>query len=279
VEHQSPAERILTALNAGVDQFGGESRPDLVVELIDSGRLPVSRLDQSVRRLLTEKFKLGLFDEKRYVDPEHARRTAGRADFRAAGSRAQSRSVTVLANGARPAAPQAPGDSPVTRYLPAPKGLRLFVQGVDPAAAAEYGHVVDDPGQADLGILRLSAPYEKRPGRFEALFHAGRLDFPQDRLGEILQMLKTVPTVVAIHLDRPAVIPEIAEAAGALLAVYGASDTALLDVVFGRIKPQGRLPFQLPRSVEDVLHGRPDVSREIKHPLFDFGHGLTQPEA
>jgi beta-glucosidase len=279
VEHLSPGERMLKAINAAVDQFGGESHPDLAVELINSGQLPVPRLDQSVRRLLSEKFKLGLFDEKRYVDPEQARRTAGRAEFRTAGSQSQSRSITVLTNGVRIAAPQPPDDTSAARCLPAPTGLRLFVQGVAPAAAAEYGHVVNDPAHADLAILRLSAPYEKRPGRFEAMFHAGRLDFPQDRLEEILRLLTTVPTVVAIHLDRPAVIPEIAEAACALLAVFGASDTALLDVIFGRAKPQGRLPFQLSRSMEDVLlHNRPDVPKESKHPLFDFGHGLTLSE-
>src|SRR5580693_6342639 len=53
VEHLSPAERTLMALNAGVDQFGGESSPGLVVELIESGQLPTARLDLSVERLLT----------------------------------------------------------------------------------------------------------------------------------------------------------------------------------------------------------------------------------
>ncbi len=85
VEHLSPSERILLALNAGVDQFGGESRTELIVDLVASGALPASRLDRSVRRLLTEKFRLGLFDRRRYVDPDLADRTAGAASFRAAG--------------------------------------------------------------------------------------------------------------------------------------------------------------------------------------------------
>ena len=99
VEHLSPAERTLMALTAGVDQFGGESRPALIVELVTSGQLPASRLDRSVRRLLTEKFRLGLFDHRRYVDPEQAERTAGTGCLprgREGGRRAQS--VTVLKN-------------------------------------------------------------------------------------------------------------------------------------------------------------------------------------
>ncbi len=40
VEHLSPSERMLMAVNAGVDQFGGESRPEMIVELVRSGQLP-----------------------------------------------------------------------------------------------------------------------------------------------------------------------------------------------------------------------------------------------
>jgi beta-glucosidase len=261
VEHLSPSERMLMAVTAGVDQFGGESRPELLVELVRSGQLAADRLDQSVRRVLTEKFRLGLFDHRRYVDPELADRTAGQASFLAAGRRAQSASVTVLTNR--------------DRCLPASGRIRLFVEGVDPAVAAGYADVVADPGQADLAILRLSAPYEQRPGRFESFFHAGPLDFDAGRLAEILRLLATAPTVVAIHLERPAVIPEISAAAGAVLAVFGASDAALLDVVFGRAEPRGRLPIQLPRSMDEVRLGRPDVPRESDDPLFDYGDGLS----
>jgi beta-glucosidase len=261
VEQLRPAERMLMAVTAGVDQFGGESRPEMIVELVRSGRLPAARLDQSVRRLLTEKFRLGLFDHRRYVDPELADRTAGKADFRAAGRRAQSASITVLTNR--------------DRCLPASGRTRLFVQGVDPAVAAAYADVVADPAQADLALLRLSAPYEQRPGRFESFFHAGPLDFEPDRLADVLTLLSAVPTVVAIHLERPAVIPEISAAACALLAVFGASDAAVLDVVFGAAEPRGRLPIQLPRSMDDVRGGRPDVPRESADPLFDYGDGLS----
>jgi beta-glucosidase len=261
VEHLSPSERMLMAVTAGVDQFGGESRPDLLVELVRSGQLAAARLDQSVRRVLTEKFRLGLFDHRRYVDPDLADRTAGQASFRAAGRRAQSASVTVLTNR--------------DRCLPASGGIRLFVQGVDPAVAAGYADVVTDPEQADLAILRLSAPYERRLGLFESFFHAGPLDFDPGRLAEILRLLATAPTVVAIHLERPAVIPEISAAAGAVLAVFGASDAALLDVVFGRAEARGRLPIQLPRSMDEVRLGRPDVPRESADPMFDYGDGLS----
>jgi beta-glucosidase len=81
--------------------------------------------------------------------------------------------------------------------------------------------------------------------------------------------------VVDIYLDRAAVIPEIAAAAAALLADFGASDAAVLDVIFGRSAPSGRLPFELPSSMDAVRRQNPDVPRDSANPLFPFGYGLT----
>lgn len=67
VEDLTPTDRTGKALAAGVDQFGGESHPEYVVDLVRRGALPESRLDPSVRRLLALKFRLGLFDDP-YVD-------------------------------------------------------------------------------------------------------------------------------------------------------------------------------------------------------------------
>jgi beta-glucosidase len=63
VEHLSEVERVYKAIEAGVDQFGGESCPQYVVELVKAGRLSEARLDESARRLLRLKFELGLFDD------------------------------------------------------------------------------------------------------------------------------------------------------------------------------------------------------------------------
>ena len=57
------------ALDAGVDQFGGESCPELVVELVKTGRLSEARLDQSVRRLLRLKFQLGCLTIRLWMRP------------------------------------------------------------------------------------------------------------------------------------------------------------------------------------------------------------------
>ncbi|MFK0230065.1 glycoside hydrolase family 3 N-terminal domain-containing protein [Streptomyces sp. NPDC090303] len=258
VEHLSVAERAAKALDAGADQFGGEECPEVIVELVGTGRISEERIDASVRRLLREKFVLGLFDERRYVDPDEAAETVGRADFAAAGAAAQRRSLTVLTDGP----------------LPLPGRPRLYVENVDPAVAAAYGEVVADPADAELAVLRLRTPYEERPGLFESFFHSGSLAFGEEELAGVLRLLRTVPTVVCVNLERPAVLPEIAAHAAALIADYGASDEALLDVAFGRAKPEGRLPFELPRSMAAVAASRPDVPNDTVDPVFAHGHGL-----
>ena len=95
VEHLSELDRVQKVIDAGCDQFGGESRPELVVELVRSGRVSEARIDESVRRLLREKFVLGLFDQP-FLDVDHAVATIGRADFVAEGESAQRAAIVRL---------------------------------------------------------------------------------------------------------------------------------------------------------------------------------------
>lgn len=67
------------ALDAGMDQFGGETITDLVVELVESGQVPEQRIDNSARRILQQKFTLGLFDNP-YVDIAAVSKKAGRPE-------------------------------------------------------------------------------------------------------------------------------------------------------------------------------------------------------
>ncbi len=265
VEHLSVEERAAKALDAGVDQFGGEACPEVILELVRNGRIEESRLDESVRRLLRHKFRLGLFDNP-YVDPDAAERIVGNPEFRAAGEVAQRRSIVLLKNG------EVAGGT----VLPLQGRPRIYVENVDPSVASQYGEVVARVEDAELAILRLQAPYEPRDREpLETFFHAGRLDFPEPELRHILQILATVPTIVDVYLERPAVLPEIAEHSAALLADFGASDAAVLDVIFGRFAPSGKLPFELPRSMEAAIQQKEDVPYDSERPLFPFGHGLT----
>ncbi|HEX5809086.1 MAG TPA: glycoside hydrolase family 3 N-terminal domain-containing protein [Anaerolineales bacterium] len=259
VEQLSVEERALKALEAGVDQFGGEACPEVIVQLVREGRVSEERLDQSVRRLLRDKFRLGLFDDP-YVDVEAAEKIVGKPEFRQAGELTQRKSIVLLKN--------------TKQTLPLKRRLKIYVENIKPEAIRPYGQAVKSVREADLAILRLSAPYEKRKGMMERWFHAGDLDFKEPEKTRILNILQQVPTIVDIYLERPAVIPEIAEKSMALLANFGASDEAVLDVIFGQFEPQGKLPFELPSSMDAVRRQKEDLPHDSEDPLFPFGYGL-----
>ena len=259
VEELSAPERLAKIIDAGCDQLGGENDPALLVELVREGRIREARIDDSVRRLLREKFRLGLFDDP-YVDEAAAVAIAGREDFRRAGAEAQRRSLVLLANDG---------------VLPVRGRPRLYLEGVDRETAEQYADVADSPADADLAVLRIAAPYEPREGFLEGLFHQGSLEFSAADRDRILDVARQVPTIVDVFLDRPAVLTEVASGAAALVGSFGAADDALLDLVFGRFAPAGRLPFELPSSMDAVLRQLPDVPYDSEEPLYPFGHGLS----
>jgi beta-glucosidase len=164
------------------------------------------------------------------------------------------------------------------RMVPRSGRPRLYLENVSRDVAARYGEITERADDADVAILRLRAPYEEREKNLlERLFHCGDLDFKEPEKGRILAILRSVPTIVDIFLERPSVIPEIAAEAAALLGNFGANDAALLDVVFGRFAPTGRLPFELPSSMAAVANQKEDLPYDSPAPLFPFGYGLTYP--
>lgn len=263
VEKLSHEQRVKKVIDAGVDQFGGENLPELVVSLVKSKQVSEARIDTSVRRLLRQKFELGLFDHP-FADADKAATIVGNAAFRQEGEASQRRAMTLLKN--------------TDKKLPLKPGiLKLYVKNIDPKVAAEYGIVVDKPADADIAIIRLNTPFypvnSKNP--FALMFHHGDLDFKGRQKDSLLMLIRSTPSIVDIYLDRPAVIPEISEAAKGLLADFGASDAAVMDVIFGKAKPEGKLPFELPSSMEAVRAQKEDVPYDSKQPLYKFGWGLS----
>ena len=263
VEKLSKEERVEKIITAGVDQFGGENCPEVVVQLVKEGKVSEKRIDESVKRLLRQKFQLGLFDDP-YIDVARSEKVFSDTKGKEEGEASQRRAITLLKND--------------NKQLPLKAGsLKIYVENIDKKVAAQYATVVDKPHDADLAIIRLNTPwYPVETNNFMArMFHHGDLDFKGTKKDSILQLLNAVPTIVDIYLDRPAVIPEINAKAKGLLADFGASDAAVLDVIFGKAKPGGHLPFELPCSMEAVKNQKEDVPYDSKDPLYKFGAGLS----
>jgi beta-glucosidase len=268
VEDLPARARFVQAVRAGVDQFGGTERADMLVAAVRAGELSLARLDSSVQRVMAPKFALGLF-ENPYVDPAAAARRVGTAEFREAGLDAQRRALVLLENrdGILPLASGARKDR-----------LRVYLHGIATDAAAREGwSIVSDPAQADVAIMRLSAPFETlHPGYvFGAMQHEGSLAFRDgDAEFEAFKRVSAVvPTIVTIYLDRPAILTPLKDRARAVIANFGVSDAALIDVLTRRAIPAGKLPFEIPSSMSAVETQRGDVPYDSPNPLYPFGLG------
>lgn len=264
VEDLTELGRFAKALDAGVDQFGGTERTDLLVEIVRSGQATEARLEQSARRVLQQKFELGLFEDP-YVDPAAAARIVGSAAFQAEAAAAQGRSLVLLENR--------------RATLPVAAGKKVFLRGVSPAEATARGLiVVDVPEAADVALIRTTAPHQLlHPNYlFGLMQHEGDLDFKDGApdYEAIKAAAAKVPTIVSVFLDRPAILTNVKDQASALIGDFGVSDEALLDVVMGKAKPEGRLPFELPSSMAAVRAQSPDRPHDSAAPLYPFGYAL-----
>jgi beta-glucosidase len=266
VEQLPKQDRFVKAVNAGVDQFGGTEEAQVLVQAVRAGKLSEKRLDESVLRIVRQKFQQGLF-ENPYVDAAKASNAVGNATFQSEALQAQRRALVLLENknGILPLKAQ---------------GKRVYLHHVDPKVASQYGWtVVAEPAQADVAIVRTSAPFETlHPAYvFGAMQHEGNLGFRDGdpEYETIKRISAAVPTIVTVYLDRPAILTSVKDKAAALLANFGVSDAALLDVLTGRAKPEGKLPFELPSSMADVEAQRSDVPHDTARPLYPIGFGRT----
>jgi len=185
-----------------------------------------------------------------------------KAEFQQKADTAQRKSIVLLKN--------------ARRLLPLKLGVRMYVEGIDPAVAARYGYVsTRSPDDADVCILRVSAPRGGIRPRGLASEAPIDLTLPEATLAPVRAVMQKKPTIVALHLNNPLVVPELARESSALLATFGVSDEALFDVLLGRVAPTGKLPFELPASMDAVRAQLEDVPHDSKDPLFPIGSGLT----
>ena len=114
VEDLTPIERVKKVIDAGCDQFGGESIPELIVELVQSNQISEERINTSVRRILKDKFILGLFEDP-YLDEKNADKIVGQTAFLERGKEAQRQSIVLLKNDG---------------LLPLKDGTKIYAEGL-----------------------------------------------------------------------------------------------------------------------------------------------------
>ena len=261
VESLTIKQRVAKILDAGCDMLGGESIPEIIVELVRSGEVSEARINISAKRILREKFRLGLFDNP-YLEAENAS-IVGKEQFMEKGRESQRRSLVLLKN-----------DHGI---LPLKPGTKVYLQGFDKKETQHYKEVLTDLKAAEVIILKLNTPFRADAGKYlvERIFHQGNLDFPEKEKAALLQLIRTKPTITVINLERPAVFPEINADSKAVIADFSSQEEIILDLIFGKFRPEGRLPFELPASMEAVVAQKEDMPYDSKNPLYAFGFGLS----
>jgi beta-glucosidase len=266
VEGLSELERFAKGINAGIDQFGGVTKTAIVVEAVNKGLVQEAMVDASAVRVLVPKFQMGLF-ENPYVDPETAARVVGTAAVNEEANAAQAASQVLLKNNG---------------IFPLKPGTRVWLKDIDAEAARARGLVVvTHPEEAEVALVRLGTPFERRhPNHFFGRRqNEGRLDFRPGEAGHdlVLRLSHKTKVAVALFADRPAVLGPVNDMASAILVNFGVSDSALLDVVTGKAIARGRLPFELPSSMAAVLAQDPAVPDDTRKPLYRAGAGRNTP--
>ncbi|WP_257007820.1 glycoside hydrolase family 3 protein [Brachybacterium alimentarium] len=263
VEGLSASERMARILEAGADQFGGEECTQLLLDLVRDGAVAPERVTDSARRLLRVKFQLGLFDDP-YVDESAAEALVGRADDRRAGHEAQAASVVVLHD-----------DGQVLPLLGVQGRTRIYSEGLPEEVVAQLGEQVLAPAEADVALLRIGAPFQPRDDLFlESWFHQGDLEFPPGLAHRLARIREECPLILDVDLDRAAVLTDVVGHCDALTGSFGVSGAAWADAISGEVPARGRLPIELPRSMDAVRASQEDVLGGTEDPLFPAGHGV-----
>ena len=278
------------ATNAGADILGGAGVRSTrqLVEGVDE-----ERLTDACRRILIAKFQLGIF-ENPYVDEENAAQVLGSQEHRAVAKEAAARSFTLLKyENASPLAGQklvVAGtlaedvralNSGWTAKDPMELAGTTILEAFQNKAGSENVTYIPDASQvpADLSGTTAVVVIGEASGTHEPAWGTDTLEFPQEQV-ELVKALKDAGAnvVEVVLMNRAYVMTDMVDMADSVLLAYRPGVTcgaeAIADALFGETAITGKTPFQIPRTMEQVLNQREDLPKGIQDPLFEYGFGI-----
>jgi len=293
---------VRRAINAGIDMvmvpFDYLRFIDTLETEVESGAVPIERIDDAARRILYVKARLGLFDQAGDEGSVPSLMAVGQADHRRTAHEAARRSLVLLQNrgGALPLAPSTPkllligtgGDdvglqcggwtvswmgsrgaiTPGTTLL---DGLRKLL----PDTEILYEPDGEGEQQAPVGIVVLAEdPYAEGMGDRHDLRLSEEEQALVERLRERVEAL-----ILVLYAGRPLVLGEAARHADAIVAAWlpGSEGAAVAEPIVGVSPFEGTLRFRWPTSMADLpLHPFAEAGDggDDGTALFDIGHGL-----
>jgi len=308
---KTPREAVVMCINAGVDMSmvpNDYSFYNLLIEAVNKKEVSISRINDAVNRILTLKFKLGLFDNP-YPEKE-ALQNFGNASYQTLALEAARESITLLKNMAN-ILPLNKNTKvllagPVAQSISALNGCWSYTwQGKDEQwyptdSKTIYDAFVDKIGKAnvitttakgfdskenyDTAALKQQAAnadvivlclgenaYAESPGNITDL----ALDDNQQMLTKAAASTGK-PIILLLSQGRPRFITNIEPLTNGIINSYWAgkkSAEAIADVVFGDYNPNGRLPFSYSRSMGEIIFYDRKPTEEIRE-IFNDNAGL-----
>jgi beta-glucosidase len=281
VENLTKKERYKKAIEAGVNIFSGESDPSMLIEIIDSGMVDMQLIDKSVLRLLKEKFELGLF-ENPYVDEEAAEKIVNNDKFRERAALALRKSIVLLRN--------------ENERLPLKPKTKVYFESLQRSARGPVSDVpniylvndnkydlefVKTPGEADAIILWLQPVGNALFGSTGAPVSLSLSKCGVD-VSYVNKLTARKPTILVVNYTNPWVINEVyndkTKNVIGVLATFGTTPDALLDVITAKFNPTGKMPFSTPVSDLAVENQKEDVPGYLEgegYALFNYDEGLS----
>ncbi|MFM7023555.1 MAG: glycoside hydrolase family 3 N-terminal domain-containing protein [Flavobacteriales bacterium] len=276
-------DAVAMAINAGIDMSMTPldvSFCKYLIELVNEGKVPMSRIDDAVRRILRVKFKLGLFEHPYYGMKNYSK--FGSAEFADASYQAALESITLLKN--------------QNTTLPLSKEKKVLVTGVaanlmnplngawthtwqgvetkfnTPGKKTVYQAIQDEIGAAKAVYVE-GTSYDKDVNTAAAVKEAANVDYIIVCLGEkpsaekpgdiddltmdkvqmnlVKELAKTgKPIILVLAENRPRIISEIEPLVAAVVMAYHPGNEggrAIAEILFGDANPSGKLPFTYPR--------------------------------
>mgnify|MGYP001378010979 FL=1 len=261
-------ERYKKSLQAGIDQYGGENNPSYILNLVENNNVSEQRINESVRKILVNKFELGLFDNP-YVDEDMIHKRVNTIENIKAGIEAQRRSIVLLENDG---------------VLPLKQETKIFVDGLDKNIATEFGKLVGNIEDADIVIMYIHTVFNgnQESGLNRAfdnflstLFPNGDLNFNDEILSKVRNYSAEKDLIVVVDLNRPAILASIKDNVSGLIGTFGVEDRVIFEGLYGEFNPTGKLPFDIPSSMESVLNQKEDLPDDALNPTYRYGYGSS----
>jgi len=297
------------AFNAGVDmEMVSDSYLQHLDQLLENGEVSEERLEDAVRRILTAKFRLGLF-ERPYTDPALGEKVQFTPEHQALARRIAGMGMVLLQNknSLLPLSRDLKHIAvigPLARQRSALLGawvldglisetqtlLEAIQQACPQAEVPEISDAMNDEmlmavADSDVVILAVGES-NARSGEYNCV---ASLDLPagQEALIEAVANLGK-PLVLVVLAGRPVNLTRAVRLADAILYAWHPGSLgakAIADILFGAVYPSGKLPVTFPRGEGQIplyynhkSTGRPHMNRTLDlpvEPLYPFGFGLS----